>query len=247
MSLGEARALAKAIVDGLDFGPGSPRVGLFPGAIALAAVAEACQGAGFEVTVGAQNIYWEPKGAFTGENSAEMVSSAGGTATLLGHSERRHVFGESDEDVGRKVAFALASELEPVLCVGEKLEEREAGDTMAVVARQLAAGIAGVETAADLARVVIAYEPVWAIGTGKTATPAQGQEVHQGIRSELAKAFAARGGSGNDADATPILYGGSVKPANAGELLAEVDIDGLLVGGASLEAASFIEICRAAL
>jgi triosephosphate isomerase len=135
--------------------------------------------------------------------------------------------------------------LKPILCVGEKLEEREAGQTMAVVARQLAAGIAGLKSAQELSRVVIAYEPVWAIGTGKTATPAEGQEVHTFLRSELAKAFVARGGDRRSAEDLLILYGGSVKPENAGQILAERDIDGLLVGGASLKAESFLQICRA--
>jgi triosephosphate isomerase len=195
--------------------------------------------------VGAQNMHHEKEGAFTGEISAEMVLAAGGKAVILGHSERRHLFGETDEVVGKKVASAVAAGLMPILCVGEKLEEREAGQTMAVVARQLAAGISGLKSAAELARVVVAYEPVWAIGTGKTATPAQGQEVHASLRAELAKAFAARGGEHGAAETISILYGGSVKPENAGQILAEPDIDGLLVGGASLKADSFLQICRA--
>jgi triosephosphate isomerase len=245
-TLSEARAAALAVAKGLGSGR-EPQVGLFPSAVALSAVSEAVKGAAHPVIVGAQNIHWEASGAFTGEISAEMVLSAGGAAVILGHSERRHVFGESDEAVGRKMGHALQAGLLPILCVGETLEEREAGSTTEVVARQLARGIERVRDAASLAGIVVAYEPVWAIGTGRTATPAQGQEVHRFLRERLRAAFRTRGGSGAEADATRILYGGSVKPGNAGELLAEEDIDGLLVGGASLEADSFLAICRAAL
>ena len=241
-TLSEARAVAEDIA-GRVGGDGGPRVGIFPNAVALAAVAEA---AGASVVVGAQDMHWKEEGAFTGAISSGMILSAGATAVLIGHSERRHVFGETDEESGKKVDRALEVGLEPVLCVGEKLQEREAGNTTAVVGRQLAAGIAGVTTADALAKVIIAYEPVWAIGTGKTASPAQGEEVHKFIRQELRSAFKARGGSGDEADAVSILCGGSVKPDNAGELLAEEDIDGFLVGGASLEAGSFAAICQAA-
>ncbi|HZN59493.1 MAG TPA: triose-phosphate isomerase [Planctomycetota bacterium] len=240
----EAVALAGQLLDGLPEAR-EPLVAVFPPATALSAVAERLRGGRKEIVVGAQNIHFEKEGAFTGEISAEMVRSAGAHAVILGHSERRHVFGESDEVVGRKVARALEAGLFPILCVGEKLEERESGSTSAVVARQLEEGIRGVSSAADLARIVLAYEPVWAIGTGKTATPAQGQEVHQLLRSKLRAAFQQRGGRPESADDTLILYGGSVKPENAAELLAESDIDGLLVGGASLKADSFLKICRA--
>ncbi len=240
----EARTLAADIAGALELSPEAGlRVGLFPNYVALAAVVETC--ASSAVLVGAQDLHWEEAGAYTGAISAAMITGAGATAVLIGHSERRHVFGESDEETGRKVARAIAAGLEPVLCVGEKLAERSAGETMAVVSRQLRAGLEPVATADALARVTIAYEPVWAIGTGETATPDQGQEVHRAIRAELADRFAAAGGSGG-AERTPILYGGSVKPENAGALLAEDDIDGLLVGGASLTAESFVKICEAA-
>ncbi len=237
-------ALARELPDASE-----PRVALFPPAIALAAVAERARSARKEILVGAQNMHFEKEGAFTGEISAEMVLSAGGKAVLLGHSERRHIFGEGDEVIGKKTARALAVGLLPVLCVGEKLEERDAGMTSQVVSRQLSAGIEGVSDAEQLARLVVAYEPVWAIGTGKTATPAQGQEVHKLLRAELARAFVSRGlprpAAQDRAEEVLILYGGSVKPENAADLLRESDIDGLLVGGASLKADSFLKICRA--
>lgn len=245
-TLSEAGEVAAQIAKGLR--PGSePQVGLFPSAIALSAVCHAVQGAAHPILVGAQDIHWEARGAFTGENSAELVLSAGGEAVIVGHSERRHVFGESDEAAGKKVAHALEAGLLPILCVGETLEEREAGSTMEVVARQLESGVELVGSAEALSKVVIAYEPVWAIGTGRTATPAQGQEVQHFLRERMRTVFRAKGGTGEEADATRVLYGGSVKPANAAELLAEEDIDGLLVGGASLEADSFLAICHAAL
>lgn len=243
-TLGEALQLARELAAGVPDAPGL-KVAVFPPATSLAAVAEAFRVSGKPVVVGAQNIHFEKEGAFTGEISGEMVTSAGGTAVLLGHSERRHVFGETDEQIGKKVVRALQAGLVPVLCVGEKLEERESNRTSAVVARQLSLGIQGVTGAADLAKIIIAYEPVWAIGTGKTASPAQGQEVHKFLRSELRNAFSARGAAAETAEQTLILYGGSVKPENAGELLHEPDIDGLLVGGASLKADSFLKICRA--
>jgi triosephosphate isomerase len=240
----EARALAGEIAGGLP-AAAEPQVALFPPSVALTAVAEALRGAPKRIAVGAQNIHFEKEGAFTGEVSAEMVLAAGATAALIGHSERRHVFLESDEWIARKVARALATGLVPFLCVGEKLEEREAGRTNEVVGRQLALGISGIADAASLARVVVAYEPVWAIGTGRTAAPAQGEEVHRFIRDELGKQFALLGAPVARAEETMILYGGSVKPENAAEILAEPDIDGLLVGGASLKADSFIKIARA--
>jgi triosephosphate isomerase len=251
--LREARRLAEEILAGLPppaaggpEGGGRPRLGLFPNAVALSAVAALAAGRN-DVLVGAQNIHFEPEGAFTGEISAEMVLSAAARGVLLGHSERRHIFGETDATIGKKVLRALAAGLTPVLCVGETLAEREGGETRAVVRRQLSLALEGIAAADDLARITLAYEPVWAIGTGKTATPAQGEEVHAFLRSELEAAFGRLGADRERARETRILYGGSVKPANAAELLAEPDIDGLLVGGASLEAGSFLEICRAAL
>jgi triosephosphate isomerase len=262
--LGEARQLAEEVVRGLssrlespeddsqedDGRQGqpasqvSPRVGLFPNAIALQAVAEIARGR--NILVGAQNIHFEKEGAFTGEISAEMVLSAGARSVILGHSERRHVFGESDEIIGKKVVRALEAGLIPILCVGEKLEERETGKTQAVVLRQLSHALEGVSDAGKLARIIFAYEPVWAIGTGRTATPAQGQEVHRFLRERLAAVFRTLGAPAERAQEVLILYGGSVKPENAVELLAEADIDGLLVGGGSLNAGTFLKICKAA-
>ncbi len=180
--------------------------------------------------VGAQNVHWEDKGAFTGEVSAGMILEAGATAALVGHSERRHVFGETDAETGRKVRALLAGGLTPMLCVGEKIEEREAGATLSVVGRQLGV-LEGLETPA-LGKVVIAYEPVWAIGTGKTATPADAVEVHAFIRDWM-------GREGVQPEHARILYGGSVKPDNIADLVAEAEIDGVLVGGASLDPATW--------
>jgi triosephosphate isomerase len=205
-------------------------------------VVEAVRQSSPRILIGAQNIHFEKEGAFTGELSADMVLSTGAGAALIGHSERRHVFGEPDEWMGKKVLRALTSGLVPILCVGEKLEEREADRTEEVIGRQLAAGLRGISDAEALARVVIAYEPVWAIGTGRTATPAQGEEAHHFLRRELGKAFGALGAPVERAEKTLILYGGSVKPDNAADLVREPNIDGLLVGGASLKADSFLDI-----
>ena len=197
----------------------------FPAAVALHTVAETVRGRD-DLSVGAQNVHWEEKGAFTGEVSAPMILDAGATAALVGHSERRHVFGETDAETGRKVRSLLAHGLTPMLCVGETLEQREAGVTLSVVGRQL--GVLEDLEARALARVVIAYEPVWAIGTGKTATPADAVEVHAFIRDFM-------GMEGADPGQTRILYGGSVKPDNIADLVDETEIDGVLVGGASLD------------
>jgi triosephosphate isomerase len=196
--------------------------------------------AGTAVAVGAQDLYWEAGGAFTGEVSAAMVRDAGATLALVGHSERRHVLGETDDVVARKLAAALGGGLTPIFCVGETLPEREAGRERAVVERQLGAGLAG-QDAAAVTRTVIAYEPVWAIGTGRTATPDDAAAMHAAIRAWLSARFGAPA-----AAALRILYGGSVKPDNAASLMAREDIDGLLVGGASLDAGSFLAIARAA-
>ncbi|MBI4499699.1 MAG: triose-phosphate isomerase [Gemmatimonadetes bacterium] len=209
-------------------------VWFFPAAVALPAVAEAAGGrAG--IVVGAQNVHWEDQGAFTGEISAPMARQAGAQAALVGHSERRHIFGETDEQTGRKVRALLRHQLTPVLCVGEKLEEREQGHTLQVVEGQLAA-LAGLDAAA-LGQVIVAYEPVWAIGTGKNATPKDAAEVHGFIRAW----FAARGVAERH---TTILYGGSVKPDNVKPLLAEPEINGVLVGGASVNVATWSEMVR---
>jgi triosephosphate isomerase len=195
---------------------------------------------GSTVKLGAQNMHHEANGAFTGEISAPMLRAFFATHVILGHSERRQYFAETDAAVNKKVIAALKNQLRPILCVGETLAEREAGSTLKVVQTQLEAGLEGVSK--DLATsVVIAYEPVWAIGTGKVATTEQAQEVHAFIRSLLTKLF-----GDPIAQKVRILYGGSMKPANAPELLAQKDIDGGLIGGASLESRSFVELVQAA-
>jgi triosephosphate isomerase len=199
-------------------------VWFFPAAVSLEAVAQRLDGIS-DLRVGAQNVHWEPKGAFTGAVSVPMAAQAGARAALVGHSERRHVFGESDVETGRKVRAVLAGGLAPVLCVGETLAEREAGRTLEVVRRQLAAGLEGLEGAA-LDPLVIAYEPVWAIGTGRNATPADAAAVHREIRAWLV---------GRRAPRPRVLYGGSVNLKNVDQLLAESELDGVLVGGASLD------------
>jgi triosephosphate isomerase (TIM) len=210
---------------------------LFPSALAFSAARSAAS-ARPDVRFGVQNIHTAEKGAFTGETSATMAADAGAGYVLVGHSERRHVFGETDAETAEKCARAAAHGLVPVLCVGEKIEEREAGATDAVVLRQLRAGLAGL-SAADLRRAIIAYEPVWAIGTGRTATPQDASSAHEAIRSEL------RVLGGAETDEIPILYGGSVNVGNASALLTAPGVDGLLVGGASLEAESWASICSA--
>ncbi|MCP4338104.1 MAG: triose-phosphate isomerase [Desulfobulbaceae bacterium] len=186
-----------------------------------------------QVIVGSQNVCWEEKGAFTGEISPVMVKDAGGSAALVGHSERRQIFGETDELVNKRLKGGLSFGLMMILCVGETLEEREAERTFEVLEMQMTKGLADV-VEADMAKVVIAYEPVWAIGTGKTASNEQAQAAHVFIRGVLEQIF-----EKNIAEQTRILYGGSVKPANVDELMAQSDIDGALVGGAALDAKSF--------
>lgn len=195
---------------------------------------------GQSVKLGAQNLHPEKNGAYTGEISAEMLRGLFTTHVIVGHSERRTLFGETDGFVNRKVLVALANQLKPILCVGETLAEREGGATLAVVQRQLEGGLAGVGKE-QITTVIIAYEPVWAIGTGKVATTEQAQEVHAYIRDLLTKLYGAQ-----LAQKVRILYGGSMKPANAPELLAQKDIDGGLIGGASLESRSFVELVKAA-
>jgi triosephosphate isomerase len=196
---------------------------------------------GSTVAVAAQNMHWESKGAFTGEVSAAMVREAGCTHVLLGHSERRHVFGETDEWVHRKMLAALENDLVPVLCVGETLEQREGGRTLEVVGAQLDAALEGVSNE-DVLKVVVAYEPVWAIGTGRTATPSDAQEVHAFIRQHIGK-----GRGSETAERVRILYGGSVTPSTIAGLIAEKDIDGTLVGGASLNAETFVPIVKSSM
>lgn len=204
----------------------------FPPAASLAALADVLSDRG-DARVGAQNIHWEPKGAFTGEMSVAIAAEAGARGALVGHSERRHVFGETDDETRRKVGALLGAGLTPMLCVGEKLDEREGGKTEQVVLRQLDAALAGLN-AEELAKVVIAYEPVWAIGTGRNATPADAAAVHGVIRDALRRMGAAGRGM--------VLYGGSVSLKNVLALLAEEEIDGVLVGGASLTPDGWAEL-----
>jgi triosephosphate isomerase len=211
-------------------------IAFFPPAVSLAAAREAVAGRE-DISLGVQNIYWEEKGAFTGETSAPLAVDAGASLVLVGHSERRHVFGETDEETRRKVRAALAAGLAPMLCVGEQLDERESGRAAAVVERQLRAVFEDLSEA-EAEKVLIAYEPVWAIGTGRTASPADAREMHAAVRAYLRTRYGA-----TRADGTPVLYGGSVKPDNAPHLIAEEGVDGLLVGGASLEPEGFARIC----
>ncbi len=233
----EGVTLTKEILDEIGRET-SVDVVLCPPFTALASVGQALEGQG--VKLGAQNMHPEKNGAFTGEISAEMLRTLYVTHVILGHSERRQYFGETDALVNKKVLAALANELRPILCVGETLAEREGGKTLDVVRTQTEVALAGVKPE-QLTSVIIAYEPVWAIGTGKVATTAQAQEVHAFIRSLLVSLYGAA-----LAAKVRILYGGSMKPANAPELLAQPDIDGGLIGGASLESRSFVELVKAA-
>ncbi len=228
------RDLARAVAAQASKAPNADLV-VAPPFVILAAVAAELQDS--PVQVAAQNMHEQPSGAFTGEVSSEMLRDAGCSWVILGHSERRQYFGETDAGVAAKTKAALAAGLRPIVCVGETLEEREAGKTMEVVSRQLGAFIEHLRSQPGVA--VIAYEPVWAIGTGKVATPAQAQEVHAAIRAQL------RTASPDLAEQTRVLYGGSVKPSNAAELLGCEDIDGALVGGASLDAEGFVQIAAA--
>ena len=194
--------------------------------------------AGSPIRVAAQDCYWEEEGAFTGEVSPKLLKDAGCSHVIIGHSERRQYFGETDAIVNRKTKAALNAGLTVLMCVGETLAERESGDTFKVIETQMKGGLQGISSAV-LGQIVIAYEPVWAIGTGKTASDEQAQEVHAFIRGLLAHLYGK-----SEADALRILYGGSVKPENINDLMAQADIDGALVGGASLKAASFAAIVR---
>lgn len=228
--------LAKALVKEVGNGAGVD-LAVCPPFVYLSDIAAAVSGS--KIAVGAQDMFYENEGAFTGEVSGMMLKDVGCKYVILGHSERRHVIGESNELINRKVIKALVDGLLPILCVGELLEERKAGKTNDIVRRQVEVGLEGVSKA-DAAKVTIAYEPVWAIGTGVTATPDQAQEVHAMIRALLAGMYDA-----GLADAVRIQYGGSVKASNAKELLGQADIDGALVGGASLKAADFVGIIKA--
>jgi triosephosphate isomerase len=201
---------------------------------ALAAVVDAARGT--RVAVAAQDVYFEREGAFTGEVSAGMIKDVGATHAIVGHSERRRLFGDTDEWVNRKARAAVAAGLVPIVCIGETLMERERGETMAVLDRQIKADLDGL-TGDEVGALVLAYEPVWAIGTGKNATPVEADEAHRHIRGRLRQWF-----GGPAADACRILYGGSVKPDNIGALITLPDVDGALIGGASLDFRSFVDI-----
>lgn len=231
----EAVLLARELTERLAYGP-EPEVIVAPAATALIPVHEAL--AGSVIALSAQNLHWEREGAFTGEISAAMIKGTGCSHVIIGHSERRSLFGETDTGVNRKVVAALAEGLTPIVCIGESIEQRQAGEARAVVIGQLAGACNGLDEAA-IAQLILAYEPVWAIGTGHTATPEQAQEVHAWIRGWLAE------NAGNAvAEGMRILYGGSVKPSNVAELMDQPDLDGALVGGASLKADSFEGIVR---
>lgn len=229
--------LAKALADKAASYP-DVEIAVFPPAVYIDAVREAA--AGSPLGYGAQNLYHEANGAFTGEISAAMLLDLGCDYVILGHSERRHILGETDADVNKKVHAALAAGLVPIVCVGELLSEREAGKTNDVIRTQFDGSLAGI-SAEQMTGVVIAYEPVWAIGTGKVATPEQAEEVHRELRKLLTDRY-----NGHVAESVRIQYGGSVKASNAAELLAKENVDGALVGGASLKADEFLGIVAAA-
>ncbi len=233
-----ARELAVAVKNGARGASTGVEVAIAPVATAFSEVKDGL--GGDSVMMLGQNCYQESSGAFTGEISPPLLKDAGCAGCIIGHSERRQLFGETDEGVHLKLKALLEAGMVPVLCIGETLEERESGSTESVVLGQLAGAI-GDLSADTLASLVIAYEPVWAIGTGRTASPSDAQEVHQAIRAWVSKELSAE-----LADSVRILYGGSVKPENAAELLARTDIDGALVGGASLKAESFLAIIAAA-
>ena len=244
MSSAEGAALVKGIKAELpcggsaSCGVGAPEVLVCPPYLSISAVA--AETVGSCVKLGAQNVHWAAEGAFTGEVSAAMLKDARCTHVIIGHSERRQYFGETDETVNKRAKAAVAAGIVAIVCVGETLGEREGGITNDVVGRQIREGLVGL-SAADMEKVVIAYEPVWATGTGKVASDAQAQEVHEFIRSVLEDLFGEA-----TAEATRILYGGSMKPGNAAGLLAQKDIGGGLIGGASLKAADFVAIVKAA-
>jgi triosephosphate isomerase len=229
----EAVALVKALhaagaqVQGVD-------IGVAPPFTALMAVAEALRGS--TMFVAAQNMHWEPQGAFTGEISAAMLTDVGCTRVIIGHSERRQYFAETDDTVNRKLRAALNAQLDPILCIGETLAQRAGNATFAVLEQQVRQGLAEI-SAEGMSRIVIAYEPIWAIGTGRTATPAQAQEAHAFIRGLLGELYGKA-----LADEVRIQYGGSVNAGNIHTLMTQPDVDGALVGGASLEASSFAQL-----
>jgi len=233
LTLAQSVQLARAVAAAAVGYPGREVI-IAPPFTALAAVVEAVKGT--PLRVGAQNVAWEQQGAFTGEISPLMLKDIGVDTVIIGHSERRHIFAEDDAMINRRLRGALAAALLPILCLGETLEEREAGATLTVLERQLRGGLAEVDQE-QAAGLVLAYEPVWAIGTGKTASKEQAQEVHAFLRQSLATLYEKK-----LAQSVRILYGGSVKPDNIDELMAQPDIDGVLVGGAALQAESFERI-----
>ncbi len=236
MTIGESVALAKGIAAGLE-SSGAVDVAVCPQFLAISEVAKAV--AGTPIQVGAQDVFYEKSGAFTGEISPDMLIDAGCSFCLVGHSERRHVIGESDEIIRKKLDALLAVGLDVVLCIGELIEERNAGKTEERLDIQIRAGLTGL-TAQQVAKVTLAYEPVWAIGTGVTASTAQAQEAHAFCRGLVSELF-----TPEIAEAMRIQYGGSVKPGNAAELVGQPDVDGALVGGAALTADSFLGIINA--
>jgi triosephosphate isomerase len=233
-TVAEAVAFAKEVKAGIE-GVSDVEVLICPVFTSLCALNNETKGS--QIKLGGQNLFWETKGAFTGEVSAPLLKDVGCSFVLVGHSERRQYFGETNETVNKKTKAAFAAGLIPVVCVGETLEERESDKTFAVLEKQVKEGLAGLEGAAA-ETVVVAYEPVWAIGTGKTATADQAQEVHSFIRKILSQMFK------DASDKIRILYGGSVKPDNISELMKKPDIDGGLIGGASLEAGSFVKLVK---
>jgi triosephosphate isomerase len=234
-TVGEAIDLVKQLKTATT-GVGEVEVAIAPPFTALYAVQGELKDS--RIRLAAQNVFWEEKGAFTGEVSALMLKEVGCCYVIIGHSERRQFFGETDETVNRRMKAALAHDLKPIFCVGETLKEREDGGTFSVVERQLKGGLRGL-TAKDLQHLVIAYEPVWAIGTGKTATPQQAEEVHRFIRDQVEKLYSLEVG-----ESLRIQYGGSVTPENVKGLMDQEDIDGALVGGASLKSESFARLVR---
>ncbi|HEY3384183.1 MAG TPA: triose-phosphate isomerase [Vicinamibacterales bacterium] len=236
------KSIREASAYGYDFhllvaGIDDVEIVLAPPFTAIHAAAEAVKGT--RIGIAGQNVYWEAEGAFTGEVSVGMLKEAGARYVIVGHSERRTKFGETDEQVNRKTKAALAGGLTPIVCIGETLDEREQGKTLAVLDRHVKRGLDGL-SAEQVASLAVAYEPVWAIGTGRNATSAQAQEAHAHIRLRLREWFGAEA-----ADACRVIYGGSVKPANTRELVSQADVDGALVGGASLDPRAFSEIVAA--
>lgn len=237
----EGVVLAQGIVDELAGGTGAVDVVIAPPAVDLKGVSEVLNQAGSSVALSAQNVYWEESGAYTGELAPAMLESVGATYCIIGHSERRGYFGETDEDVNRKAKALMAHGITPISCCGEPLEVREAGGHVAFVVEQIKADTAGL-TITDPSKYVIAYEPIWAIGTGKTATADDAQEVCGAIRKTLVEIFGAETAQG-----IRILYGGSAKPENINGFLEKEDVDGALVGGASLKADSFAAMVKSAM